>query len=56
MDLFVKVCVPEVVTRSTPPAWTVPVPLGMRLRLISVSEPVAEMEGLAVAMALVRVI
>ena len=55
MLLLVRVCVPEVVTTSTAFAWIVPMPLEIKLRLISVSDPVAEMEGLAVVMALVRV-
>ena len=55
MLLLVSVWVPEVVTTSTPPAWTAPVPLGMRFRLIFRSVPVAESEGAAPAMALVRV-
>lgn len=38
--LFVSVCVPEIVSMSTPFARTVPAPLVMRLRYTSVSLPV----------------
>jgi len=55
IDLLVRLWVFVVVTRSTPLACTVPEPLEIKLRLILVSVPVAETEGLLVVAALVMV-
>jgi hypothetical protein len=53
--LFVRVSVDEIVTKSTPPALTFPVPFATRSREMSVSPPLAVRVGVPVVAALARV-